>query len=100
MMTIKDCVQYENKNIQEREVIKILETFDCIKNITNDIYNDVLWLLNKKELTYLYFYKEKDERTPLLVKIFKEFDIPVQVNTTYVKLKDKKTYIKVMVEIV
>lgn len=99
-MTIKDCVQYEEKKIQEIEVIKILETFNCIKTIPDYIYNDILWLLNKKELTYLYYYKEKDERTPLLVKIFKEFDIPVRVKTTYVKLKDKKTYIKVMVEIV
>lgn len=100
MMTIKDCIQYEEKKIQEIEVIKILETFDSIKTIPDYIYNDILWLLNKKELTYLYYYKEKDERTPLIVKIFKEFDIPLQVKNTYVKLKDKKTYIKVMVEIV
>lgn len=100
MMTIKDCIQYEEKKIQEIEVIKILETFDSIKTIPDYIYNDILWLLNKKELTYLYYYKEKNERTPLIVKIFKEFDIPLQVKNTYVKLKDKKTYIKVMVEIV
>lgn len=100
MMTIKDCIQYEEKKIQEIEVIKILETFDSIKTIPDYIYNDILWLLNKKELTYLYYYKEKDERTPLIVKIFKEFNIPLQVKNTYVKMKDKKTYIKVMVEIV
>ena len=98
-MTIKDCIQYEDKKIPENEVMKLLESYDCTKFIPNDIYNDILWLLNNKELTYLYFYKEKDERTPLIIQIFKEFNIPLKVKTTYVKMNDKKTYIKVMVEI-
>ena len=99
-MTIKDCIEYENKKIKENDVIKKINSFNIIKNVPDNIYNDILWLLNKKELTYMYFYKEKDERTPLLVKVFKEFNIPLQMKNTYVKLKDKKTYIKVVLEIV
>lgn len=99
-MTIKDCIEYENKKIKENDVIKKINSFNIIKNVPDNIYNDILWLLNKKELTYIYFYKEKDERTPLLVKIFKEFNISLQMKNTYVKLKDKKTYIKVVLEIV
>lgn len=99
-MTIKDCIEYENKKIKENDVIKKINSFNIIKNVPDNIYNDILWLLNKKELTYIYFYKEKDERTPLLVKVFKEFNIPLQMKNTYVKLKDKKTYIKVVLEIV
>ena len=53
-MTIKDCIQYEDKNIKENEVVKLLNSTEIMKNVSNEIYNDILWLLSHKELSYLY----------------------------------------------
>ena len=52
-MTIKDCIQYEDKNIKENEVVKLLNSAEIMKNVSNEIYNDILWLLSHKELSYL-----------------------------------------------
>lgn len=101
-MLIKDCISYTEKNIKESEVLNLIESYPLTDYIRKnlDLYDDILYLLDKKELTYLYPYKQKDYRTPNLIEAFKQFDIKISGIENFVKLKDNKVYIKIKLEII
>ena len=101
-MTIKNCISYKEKQIEEVEVISLIETYPLTAYIRDNIelYDDILYLLDKKELTYMLPHKQKDYRTPNIIEAFKQFDIKLSGTETFVKFKDNKIYIKIKLEIV
>ena len=65
-MTIKNCISYKEKQIEEVEVISLIETYPLTAYIRKnlELYDDILYLLDKKELTYMLPHKQQDYRTP------------------------------------
>lgn len=101
-MLIKDCISYTEKNIKESEVLNLIESYPLTDYIRKnlELYDDILYLLDKRELTYLYPYKQKDYRTPNLIEVFKQFSIKISGKENFVKFKDNKVYIKIKLEII
>lgn len=100
-MNIKDCISYKEKNIEESDVLDVIKSYPLTHYIreTEELYDDILWLLDNKELTYMNFYKQKDFRTPNLIEAFTQFGIKLTGRENFVKIKGQ-TYIKVSLEII
>jgi hypothetical protein len=101
MKNINECILYTENNITEEEVLEVVNTYPLTSYIRNnkELYDDILWLLDKKELTYINFYKQKDYRTPNLIEVFSQFGIKLTGRENFVKMKGQ-TYIKVSLEII
>jgi hypothetical protein len=100
-MNIQDCIEYTKKEIQRDEVLSVINTYPLTDYVrTNEeLYEDILWLLNNKELTYILPYKQKDYRTPNMIEAFTQFGIKITGKESFVKFRDKKLYIKVRLDI-
>ena len=102
-MTIKDCINYTNNNISEDEVMNIIQTYPLTHYIRENIelYDDILWLLDKQELTYINPFKQKDYRTPNLIEAFSQFGMRITGKESFVKLKMyERPAIKISLELV
>lgn len=102
-MTIKDCINYKKNNISEEEVISVIQTYPLTHYIreNEDLYDDILWLLDKQELTYINPFKQKDFRTPNIIEAFSQFNIKLTGKESFVKLKMyERPAIKITLEIV
>ena len=102
MITILDCLEYTAKNIPRQEVIDVIESYPLTDYIRKnpDLYEDILWLLDKKELTYIKPFKQKDYRTPNMIEAFNQFGIILTGTEKFVKLKAyEKPSVKISLEI-
>ena len=102
-MTIKECIEYKKNNINEEDVVDVINSYPLTHYIrTNeDLYDDILWLLDNKELTYIHPYKQRDNRTPNIIEAFNQFDIKITGFEKIVKLKAfDKPSIKIKLEII
>jgi hypothetical protein len=100
-MTIQNCISYKEKGIEEQEVIAMIETYPLTAYIRQnpELYDDILYLLDKKELVYIHLYKQRDYRTPNMIEAFTQFGIKITGKESFVKFRDKKLYIKVRLDI-
>jgi hypothetical protein len=100
-MTIQNCISYKEKGIEEQEVIAMIETYPLTAYIRQnpELYDDILYLLDKKELVYIHPYKQRDYRTPNMIEAFTQFGIKITGKESFVKFRDKKLYIKVRLDI-
>ncbi len=98
---MKKYIEYKSKNIDETEVLTEINTYDIPSYIIDnpELFDDILWLLNNKELTYINPYKQMDNRTPNLIRAFKLFDIKLTGKENFIKMKDG-LYIKIKLEII
>lgn len=100
-MKIHDYIAYKEKQISEEEVLKEIETYPLTSYIREhfELYDDILYLLDNKELTYILPNKQRDYRTPNIIEAFKQFNIILTGQENFVKLKDNKIYVKIKLEI-
>lgn len=102
-MTIKECINYTNNNISEDEVMNIIQTYPLTHYIRENIelYDDILWLLDKKELIYIKPFKQKDYRTPNLIEAFSQFGIKLTGKESFVKIRNcERPSVKISLELV
>lgn len=96
-------IEFKKNDIKEEEVLEVIKTYPLTHYIrTNeDLYDDILWLLDNKELTYIHPYKQRDNRTPNIIEAFNQFGIKITGVESFVKLKAfDKPSIKIKLEIV
>ena len=100
-MTIQNCISYKEKGIEEQEVIAMIETYPLTAYIRQnpELYDDILYLLDKKEVVFIQPYKQRDYRTPNMIEAFTQFGIKITGKESFVKFRDKKLYIKVRLDI-
>lgn len=102
MITILDCLEYTAKNIARQDVMDVIQSYPLTDYIRKnpELYEDILWLLDKKELTYIKPFKQKDYRTPNMIEAFNQFGIILSGMENFVKLKAyEKPSIKISLEI-
>jgi hypothetical protein len=101
-MTILDCLEYTRKNITRQEVMDVIESYPLTDYIRKnpELYEDILWLLDNKELTYIIPFKQKDYRTPNMIEAFNQFGIKITGMEKFVKLKAyERPSVKISLEI-
>lgn len=102
MLTILDCLEYTTKNITKEEVMDVINSYPLTDYIrkNSELYEDILWLLDKKELTYINPFKQKDYRTPNMIEAFNQFGIILSGTEKFVKLRAyEKPSVKITLEI-
>lgn len=102
MITILDCLEYTTKNITKEEVMDVINSYPLTDYIRKnpELYEDILWLLNNKELTYINPFKQKDYRTPNMIEAFNQFGISLSGKESFVKLKVyERPSVKISLEI-
>ena len=89
MLTIKDCIEYTVKELIRESVVEVIESYPLTDYIRKnpELYEDILWLLDKKELTYINPFKQKDYRTPNMIEAFNQFGLILSGTESFVKLK-------------
>ena len=102
MITILDCLEHTAKNITRQEIMDVIESYPLTDYIRKnpELYEDIIWLLDKKELTYIKPFKQKDYRTPNMIEAFNQFGISLTGKESFVKLKAyERPSVKISLEI-